>query len=143
MSTASSDSEDKSMSTTSSDSEDNKIKTSSAKISISGGRGGRGGASHGNDGIGGKGGKGEGPKVKIVNQGQGLEEVLHKWLCIPSDLTDRHHELQSLRHKDTGSWLLHDDQFIRWKATPGSLWIQGISGTGKSVLRLFVLLICT
>ncbi|KAF8157481.1 hypothetical protein K438DRAFT_1942728, partial [Mycena galopus ATCC 62051] len=60
-----------------------------------------------------------------VNQGEGLDEVLGKWLRIPSDLTDRQYELQSLRYGATGAWLLHDFRFIRWKATPGSLWIKG------------------
>ncbi|KAK7015236.1 hypothetical protein R3P38DRAFT_2357045, partial [Favolaschia claudopus] len=74
-----------------------------------------------------------------VNQGQKLEEVLRKWLRIPQDFTDRHHELQKLHHKDTGSWLLRDDQFLGWKAEPGYLWITRKSGTGKSVLRSFIL----
>ncbi|KAF7358499.1 HET-domain-containing protein [Mycena venus] len=68
-----------------------------------------------------------------------LEEVLGKWLEFPPDTKDRQYHLQSLHHKDTGSWLLHDDRFVKWKATPGSLWIKGISGTGKSVLSSTVI----
>ncbi|KAF7326740.1 Sensor protein gacS [Mycena venus] len=128
---------------------DNQFQTFIANISGgTGGVGGFGGRT------GGAAGAGEGPIVNFggvqnltnnisVSQGQGLKEEMRKWLCIPSDMTDRHHELQSLRHKDTGCWLLHDYRFIRWKTTSSALWIKGISGTGKSVLRFFVLLICT
>ncbi|KAF7377165.1 HET-domain-containing protein [Mycena sanguinolenta] len=110
---------------------------------ISGGHGGQGGLGHGNGGMGGSGGTGEGPTVifgdKIVNQGQGLKEVLYKWLECPPDTKDRQYELQSLHHEATCHWLLQDVQFIRWKDTPGSLWIRGISGTGKSVLSSTVI----
>ncbi|KAJ7282541.1 hypothetical protein C8J57DRAFT_46660 [Mycena rebaudengoi] len=117
--------------------QDNGSKT--VNYSISGGHGGPGGPGHGN---GGSGGTGEGPIVifdhstnKIVNQGQGLEEVLFKWLESPPDTKDKQYELRKLHHGATGHWLLGDVRFINWKATPGSLWIKGISGTGKSVLR--------
>ncbi|KAF7339002.1 hypothetical protein MVEN_01976400 [Mycena venus] len=93
---------------------------------------------------GGTAGAGEGPitningvqnlTTNIVNQGHELEEVLYKWLESPPDTEDRQYELQRLRHEATGCWLLCDVRFIRWKTTPGSLWIKGISGTGKSVL---------
>ncbi|KAF8148516.1 hypothetical protein K438DRAFT_1688730, partial [Mycena galopus ATCC 62051] len=63
-----------------------------------------------------------------------LVESLKKWLESPPNTQDRQYHLQSLHHKDTGRWLLRDRRYIRWKATPGSLWIKGISGTGKSVL---------
>ncbi|KAJ7712760.1 hypothetical protein B0H16DRAFT_553484 [Mycena metata] len=116
-------------------SQGNEVKTFGAKISISGGRGGSGGDAYG---IGGEGGKGEGPQVTIVNQGQGLEQVLYKWLESPPTTKDRQHELQKLRHEVTGSWFLGDSQFIKWKTTASSLWIKGISGTGKSVLRWFI-----
>ncbi|KAF8210989.1 hypothetical protein K438DRAFT_2011412, partial [Mycena galopus ATCC 62051] len=108
---------------------------------ISGGHGGPGGPGHGNGGMGGSGGMGEGPTViidsstnKIVNLGQGLEEILWKWLESPPNTKDRQYELQSIRHEATGCWLLYDGRFVRWKETPGFLWIKGISGTGKSVL---------
>ncbi|KAF7333075.1 HET-domain-containing protein [Mycena venus] len=119
--------------------QDNTSKT--VNYHISGGYGGLGGTGHGN-GVGGRGGTGEGPTVNIdnstnkisVNQGQGLEEVLYKWLDSPPTTKDRQHELRKLHHKSTGGWLQHDFRFIRWKTTPSSLWIKGISGTGKSVL---------
>ncbi|KAJ7466307.1 hypothetical protein FB451DRAFT_1260627 [Mycena latifolia] len=68
-----------------------------------------------------------------------LEEVLGKWLEFPPDTKDRQRHLRSLRHEATGRWLLRDDRFVNWKATPGSLWITGISGTGKSVLSSTVI----
>ncbi|KAF7358496.1 Pfs domain-containing protein [Mycena venus] len=113
---------------------------------IYGGTGGVGGVG----GIlGGAAGAGEGPTMNfgrvqnltnnirgsLVVHSDRLEEILGKWLEFPPDTKDRQYHLRSLHHKDTGSWLLHDDRFIKWKAMPGSLWIKGISGTGKSVLR--------
>ncbi|KAF8162040.1 hypothetical protein K438DRAFT_303117 [Mycena galopus ATCC 62051] len=64
-----------------------------------------------------------------------LKEDLGRWLGSPPDTKDRQHELKSLHHQATGGWLLRDGRFVSWKATPGALWIKGISGTGKSVLR--------
>ncbi|KAF7345186.1 Pfs domain-containing protein [Mycena sanguinolenta] len=110
---------------------------------ISGGTGGGGGEGGVN---GGGGGKGEGPTVnidhstnKIVNLGQGLKEILEKWLEFPPDTQDRQYYLQSLAHQDTGNWLLCHREFIRWKQNSGSLWIKGVSGTGKSVLSSTVI----
>ncbi|KAF8192837.1 hypothetical protein K438DRAFT_1935063 [Mycena galopus ATCC 62051] len=111
-----------------------------------GGTGGVGGAG----GItGGAAGTGEGATMNInrvqnltnyiVNKGQGLEEVLEKWLGFPPDLKDRQQELRKLHHETTGSWLLGNHLFVRWKDTPSSLWIKGISGTGKSVLSSTVI----
>ncbi|KAJ7433485.1 hypothetical protein B0H11DRAFT_759598 [Mycena galericulata] len=115
---------------------------------ISGGRGGDGGRA-GEGGVGGHGGTGEGPTLNygkvenvtnnIVNQGQGLKQVLYKWLDSPPDTKDRQHDLRKQHHESTGHWLLCDGRFVRWKDTPGSLWIKGISGTGKSVLSSTVI----
>ncbi|KAF8152851.1 hypothetical protein K438DRAFT_374644 [Mycena galopus ATCC 62051] len=108
------------------------------KVNIFGGTGGAGGGGGMN---GGDGGTGEGPTVifdhstsTIINQGNGLIGILSNWLASPPDTKDRQFDLRSLHHEDTGHWLLLDVQFIEWQATPGSLWIKGISGTGKSVL---------
>ncbi|KAJ7506487.1 hypothetical protein B0H11DRAFT_285786 [Mycena galericulata] len=68
-----------------------------------------------------------------------LEEVLAKWLEFPPDTKDRQYDLRKLHHEATGCWLPLDSRFIKWKATPGSLWIKGISGTGKSVLSSTVI----
>ncbi|KAJ6607630.1 hypothetical protein B0H10DRAFT_545422 [Mycena sp. CBHHK59/15] len=75
----------------------------------------------------------------IVNQGQGLKEVLYKWLESPPDTKDRQYELRKLHHQATGDWLLDDVNFVNWESTPSSLWIKGISGTGKSVLSSTVI----
>ncbi|KAJ6476425.1 hypothetical protein C8R47DRAFT_1141377, partial [Mycena vitilis] len=112
-------------------------------IHVRGGTGGDGGRGRSK---GGNGGVGEGPNFTqtvntvgtltnhITMHGQGLNEVLHTWLGVPPKTDDRQHELQSLRHNATGHWLLCDQRFVNWKDSPGTLWIKGISGTGKSVL---------
>jgi hypothetical protein len=55
-----------------------------------------------------------------------LKEDLYKWLESPPYTKDRQYEFKSLHHQATGGWLLHDHQFVRWKARPGALWIKGI-----------------
>ncbi|KAJ7605799.1 hypothetical protein FB45DRAFT_464541 [Roridomyces roridus] len=97
-------------------------------VTIQGGPGAQGGS--GNE-TGGAGGAGGSPVVNII---KGSNEDLFKWLGNPPDTQDRQYQLQGLRHEDTGTWLLQDNQLISWKNTPGILWIRGISGTGKSVL---------
>ncbi|KAJ7638079.1 hypothetical protein B0H17DRAFT_1106342, partial [Mycena rosella] len=97
--------------------------------SIYGGKGGKGGEG----GVkGGAGGGGEAPTVNyhidtVENFTNNiLVKVLEKWLEFPPDTKDRQYHLRSLHHQATGRWLLRDDRFVRWKATPGSLWIKGI-----------------
>ncbi|KAJ7855171.1 ankyrin repeat-containing domain protein [Mycena olivaceomarginata] len=51
----------------------------------------------------------------------------------------RQDNTQELQHKGTGSWFLDGNQFKGWKEKPGSLWIRGDSGTGKSVLSSIVI----
>ncbi|KAF7350138.1 HET-domain-containing protein [Mycena venus] len=130
--------------------EDNEVKT--FICNVSGGTGGVGGVG---GMTGGGGGTGQGPTVNyhinvvgnLINNSGGthvvhsdrLKEDLSKWLESPPDTKDRQHDLRKLHHESTGGWLLHDVRFIKWKATPGSLWIKGISGTGKSVLSSTVI----
>ncbi|KAJ7610593.1 hypothetical protein DFH06DRAFT_173775 [Mycena polygramma] len=116
--------------------------------SITGGKGGEGGRGSVK---GGNGGIGEGAIFNsninavanltnnITMQGQGLVEILGEWLEFPAETKDRQYELRSLHHKATGHWLFRDVRFNKWKDTPGSLWIKGISGTGKSVLSSTVI----
>ncbi|KAJ6494996.1 ankyrin repeat-containing domain protein [Mycena vulgaris] len=80
-----------------------------------------------------------GGSLVIQSHGSRLVEDLGKWLEFPPDTKDRQYHLRSLHHQATGRWLLRDGRFVRWKATPGSLWIKGISGTGKSVLSSTVI----
>ncbi|KAJ7855182.1 hypothetical protein B0H14DRAFT_3449196 [Mycena olivaceomarginata] len=51
----------------------------------------------------------------------------------------RQDDMQELQHEGTGGWFLDGDQFKGWKEKPGSLWIRGDSGTGKSVLSSTVI----
>jgi hypothetical protein len=47
-----------------------------------------------------------------------------------------HDQAKSEVLSGTGTWLLHDSQFIRWKNECASsiLWLYGIPGSGKSKL---------
>ncbi|KAJ7669101.1 ankyrin repeat-containing domain protein, partial [Mycena rosella] len=67
-----------------------------------------------------------------------LEAKLEKWLQSP-DMKQKHLETLQLRKDGTGLWLLEGDMLINWQDNPGSLWIMGPSGTGKSVLSSAVL----
>ncbi|KAJ6609563.1 ankyrin repeat-containing domain protein [Mycena sp. CBHHK59/15] len=68
-----------------------------------------------------------------------LEEKLQKWLQFPPDMTEKQHATQELHKEGTGRWLLDGGQFVEWQNYPGYLWIQGQSGTGKSVLSSAVI----
>ncbi|KAJ7092512.1 ankyrin repeat-containing domain protein [Mycena crocata] len=63
-----------------------------------------------------------------------IEEKFEKWLRCPPDMARKQHDTQSLRKEGTGEWLVNSEQFIHWQDNASSLWIQGPSGTGKSVL---------
>ncbi|MCJ1345324.1 hypothetical protein MMC31_003531, partial [Peltigera leucophlebia] len=42
-------------------------------------------------------------------------------------------------HQGTGGWLINEADFEEWKKTPGSLlWLYGIPGCGKTILRFFL-----
>jgi len=51
-------------------------------------------------------------------------------------MAEKQHETQKLHHEGTGEWFLKGREFLDWKSKPGSLWIMGQSGTGKSVLSV-------
>ncbi|KAJ7726451.1 ankyrin repeat-containing domain protein [Mycena maculata] len=72
--------------------------------------------------------------IEIAQAEQAIHDKLYKWLQSPPDMTSKQDEMQMLRHENTGSWFLNGPEFSEWKANPGSLWIRGNSGTGKSVL---------
>ncbi|KAJ7079503.1 hypothetical protein C8R43DRAFT_1053075 [Mycena crocata] len=63
-----------------------------------------------------------------------IAENLEKWLRSPPDMGRKQHEIQKLRKEGTGRWLLDHDLFVEWQDNSGALWIQGPSGSGKSVL---------
>ncbi|KAJ7279586.1 hypothetical protein C8J57DRAFT_1221241 [Mycena rebaudengoi] len=67
-----------------------------------------------------------------------LKEKLEKWLK-SADMSDKQHETQKLRHEGTGIWFLDGRQLTEWIEKPGSLWIEGNSGTGKSVISSTVI----
>ncbi|KAK8106820.1 multiple ankyrin repeats single kh domain protein [Apiospora kogelbergensis] len=47
-----------------------------------------------------------------------------------------HEQAKQRRCDETGEWLLKSDEFKSWKDTPMSfMWIKGIPGSGKTVLR--------
>ncbi|KAJ7742354.1 hypothetical protein DFH07DRAFT_43908 [Mycena maculata] len=72
--------------------------------------------------------------IQMAQTKKDLEEKLYQWLQSPPDMMSKQDEMQRLRHENTGSWFLTGPEFVGWKANPGSLWIRGNSGTGKSVL---------
>ncbi|KAJ7855133.1 hypothetical protein B0H14DRAFT_3865271 [Mycena olivaceomarginata] len=68
-----------------------------------------------------------------------LQQKLERWLEYPPNMKRRQDDMQELQYEGTGAWFLGGDQFKGWKDKPGSLWIQGDSGTGKSVLSSTVI----
>ncbi|KAJ7112573.1 ankyrin repeat-containing domain protein [Mycena epipterygia] len=68
-----------------------------------------------------------------------LAKKLQEWLKFPSDMAEKQHAMQKLHHEGTGNWFLNGGQFHEWKKNPGSLWIEGQSGAGKSVLSSSVI----
>ncbi|KAJ6527979.1 ankyrin repeat-containing domain protein [Mycena vulgaris] len=73
--------------------------------------------------------------VELMN----LETFLEKKLLNPPDMKLKQAVTAKLRKAGTGQWLLNNDQFVKWQNYAGSLWIQGHSGTGKSVLSSAVI----
>ncbi|KAJ7279603.1 hypothetical protein C8J57DRAFT_135755 [Mycena rebaudengoi] len=67
-----------------------------------------------------------------------LKGKLEKWLK-PEDMSDKQHETQKLHHEGTGIWFLDGRQLTEWIEKPGCLWIEGNSGTGKSVISSTVI----
>ncbi|KAJ6605278.1 hypothetical protein DFH09DRAFT_1269594 [Mycena vulgaris] len=67
-----------------------------------------------------------------------LEGRLEKWLGSP-DMKKKQLSTLHLRKEGTGRWLLESEKFIHWQDNPGSLWIRGPSGVGKTVLSSAVI----
>ncbi|KAJ7459017.1 ankyrin repeat-containing domain protein [Mycena latifolia] len=72
-------------------------------------------------------------------QVSGLATKLREWLQLPLDMGTKHGVTQKLDLKGTGSWFLDGVQFKEWKETSGSLWLEGQSGAGKTVLSSTVI----
>ncbi|KAJ7889160.1 hypothetical protein B0H14DRAFT_3429814 [Mycena olivaceomarginata] len=111
---------------------------------IYGGIGGPGGPGPG----GGPGGIGGGPIVPIVgshisnmtvhgdatNSPSDTREKLEKWLS-PVKVAISQHDAAQKRHPNTGLWLFKRMEFMEWIYARNSLlWLEGISGSGKTVL---------
>ncbi|KAK8115574.1 hypothetical protein PG984_012076 [Apiospora sp. TS-2023a] len=62
---------------------------------------------------------------------------LHKiraWLS-PPDPSTNFNKAREQHHQGTGQWLLESDQYKKWKTQRNSfLWLNGISGCGKTIL---------
>ncbi|KAJ7617291.1 hypothetical protein FB45DRAFT_801092, partial [Roridomyces roridus] len=63
-----------------------------------------------------------------------VEKKLEEWLQSPPDMRQKQHEMQKIHKAGTGGWFIEGGPFIEWQDNAGSSWIQGASGTGKSVL---------
>ncbi|KAJ7871537.1 ankyrin repeat-containing domain protein [Mycena leptocephala] len=50
-------------------------------------------------------------------------------------MSQKQHDTENLRKEGTGNWFLEGNKFVEWKEKMGSLWIEGPSGAGKTVLR--------
>ena len=60
---------------------------------------------------------------------------LRSWLSA-TDSTSNHHRAREQRQADTGLWFVHGEDFAHWKDDQASfLWLHGIPGCGKTVLR--------
>ncbi|KAF8128280.1 ankyrin repeat-containing domain protein [Mycena galopus ATCC 62051] len=105
-------------------------------LNISGGVGAPGGESYG-EGTGGPGGTGEGPTVNLSIPD--IADKLEKWLESPPAMKRKQHDTEQLHMVGTGQWLLKNDKFINWEKNGGVLWIEGNSGTGKTVLSSTVI----
>ncbi|KAF7349471.1 Ankyrin repeat protein [Mycena sanguinolenta] len=68
-----------------------------------------------------------------------IDEKLEKWLQSPPNMKEKQHDVEQLRTDGTGQWFLEGEDFIDWEDNPGVLWIEGPSGTGKSVLSSTVI----
>ncbi|KAF8143052.1 ankyrin repeat-containing domain protein [Mycena galopus ATCC 62051] len=68
-----------------------------------------------------------------------VAEKLEEWLELPPDMKRKQHDTEKLHMEGTARWLLESDKFIEWEENGGVLWIEGSSGTGKSVLSATVI----
>ncbi|KAJ7928714.1 ankyrin repeat-containing domain protein [Mycena leptocephala] len=114
-------------------------------VSIHGGKGGPGGPGA----VGGPGGIGEGPRVTVFrpqisnmtvhsdvtnHSPSDTRKKLDKWLS-PVKVATSQQDAANKRHPKTGLWLLERTEFIQWIYARNSfLWLEGISGSGKTVL---------
>ncbi|KAF2787346.1 hypothetical protein K505DRAFT_288134, partial [Melanomma pulvis-pyrius CBS 109.77] len=71
--------------------------------------------------------------IEEVNTEQERRSII-KWLGAPFP-SSAFNDAQKLRSENTGEWFLKCDSFDHWKKSPQSvLWLNGIPGSGKTVL---------
>ncbi|KAJ3900237.1 hypothetical protein F5879DRAFT_925597, partial [Lentinula edodes] len=58
---------------------------------------------------------------------------IYQWLNAP-DCSANYVTAADKKLPGTGQWIFDLDEYKRWKAEPGVLWIQGSAGSGKTVL---------
>ncbi|KAJ6476884.1 hypothetical protein C8R45DRAFT_1158000 [Mycena sanguinolenta] len=83
----------------------------------------------------------EGMNAQILDKlyDAATEKKLEEWLQSPPDMKQKQRDTEQLRAEGTGKWFLQDNKFIRWEDNAGVLWIEGPSGSGKSVLSSIVI----
>ncbi|KAL3293052.1 Pfs NACHT and Ankyrin domain protein [Colletotrichum asianum] len=68
---------------------------------------------------------------------QRMDQMRH-WLS-PADTSSSLDAARSQRHKGTGVWFLNNEDFVHWKSGgKGFLWLDGIPGSGKTILSTTV-----
>ncbi|KAJ6600354.1 hypothetical protein DFH09DRAFT_1128093 [Mycena vulgaris] len=71
-------------------------------------------------------------RQKLVDQN--VRGNLEKWFH-PADVAESQRDAANKRHSSTGQWLLDLAEFRDWIYAPNSLlWLEGISGSGKTIL---------
>ncbi|PNP78935.1 hypothetical protein FNYG_07800 [Fusarium nygamai] len=67
------------------------------------------------------------------------DDAISRWLN-PTDPSVDHNKARKAWHSGTGQWLLDSSQYLTWKSQKDSfLWLNGNSGTGKTVLSSTVI----
>ncbi|KAJ7676050.1 hypothetical protein DFH06DRAFT_1171351 [Mycena polygramma] len=68
-------------------------------------------------------GRTEAKADQLINSDR--EKKIREWFQA-LDMREKQRATHSLRHKDTGRWVLEGTEFAKWKEEPGCLWIRGI-----------------
>ncbi|KAJ7608804.1 hypothetical protein FB45DRAFT_380535 [Roridomyces roridus] len=79
-----------------------------------------------------------GPQLDVLHK-IGLRTTVETWLHVMSNSKDKHGEIAEQHTLGTGLWIFKRNDFTIWQKNPGSLWIHGPSGSGKSVLSFSVI----
>jgi len=71
--------------------------------------------------------------LKIVKYEQ-LAAKIREWLAAPGS-SKNYNAAREQRQENTGSWFLSDARYHEWLEKVDLLWIKGIPGSGKTILR--------